>query len=227
MATVVNARFIRSLPVDRSGGRIGVRVAPATQAYAWWWHANIQPKINSFGAASKTDVEGPRADAGWIWPWILAATSLDVTQGPRAFCVLVEGAGPNGFVPCTIIAMVRNVRAIDAPRARSAFLWYVASAPKDLLRPFVSKPPGMLGKAGLDVALCEAFRARREGRLALHADPKGGDELMKLYTDRHMLAHPKGAPLPFFVRGNVSDGRYFYYTPELALVALADHDPYR
>ncbi|TGD99872.1 hypothetical protein [Methylobacterium nonmethylotrophicum] len=88
--------------------------------------------------------------------------------------------------------------------------------------------PKMIGRAALDVAACIALN-ECEGRLWLHADPKGGPRLLSWYRNLGMeIVDPATYPtLPGFSSGRFNDGRYLNFDRDAALRFHDSHKQYR
>lgn len=126
-----------------------------------------------------------------------------------------------------MIAQVERYVALDAPETHAVFVWYISTAPARVLQLYMRTAfvPKALGQASLDIAITRSFMAGLGGRIGLHADPKGGTELMEWYKGRKMTNFPAGLKLPRSIR--VNDGRFFFYTPHGAYNASVELDYYR
>jgi hypothetical protein len=113
-----------------------------------------------------------------------------------------------------LLYLARRYPYLPNHRLRACYLWYLSTAPSSALAPFVSSGddlPKLIGTAGVDVGVCGAYHAGWHGRLGLHADPRGGAELIEFYQRCAMTRLPQTSRLPRGLRrltGN--DGRYLY-----------------
>ena len=211
--------FVVKLP--SGDGTRPVVVEPMREEHARCWQTLVQPEIDSSAG---------RAYKDWRWRRIFGLTGLTRLLGQRpsafALCVRDVRAGDWNFLPCTMTALVESYPAVDDPAAKSVFLWFLSAAPGPVLARFLgSFPPKLLGTAGLDIARTRSFLRQFQGRVGLHADAGGGDQLVRWYEQQGMTRLPAQAPAISPVRPN--DGRYFYYTPPAALSAHIKLDPFR
>jgi len=208
-------RFISRAP-NRGGGWVPLRVATLTPEHVLWWQAEIQPVI---------DRDPTRADAGWNWllyaPFtFLAGTAI--THAPAGYTVGI--ADGDDFVPCALLTLVGRMRALSDKRKRSAFVWFLTTAPEAALRrlerPALGRDdvPKRLGSIALDTAVTHSFNTGRRGLVALHADPAGGEGLLDWYQRQGMAVLSEGKRLPRGFRRLIApnDGRYCYYTKRAA-----------
>jgi hypothetical protein len=215
LAGNLTSSFIRWVP-SLSKGKVELAVSTMTDGHVELWDKQIQPAIDGL----------QRTDSGWRWPRIFSLTKFAIGQRPSAFAVCVTSS-TGEEVPCALVQLVGKYAAADDRAKHGVFLWYFANAPVEALQRLLppDKVPKMLGTVSLDVAVTHSFKERLEGRTSLHADPKGGDSLFKWYTSRGMTNLPQTAPKLSLFRNN--DGRYFYYTPEAALIASRGLDTFR
>lgn len=211
-------RFVCRAP-NRGGGYVPLRVAALTPEHVLWWQAEIQPVI---------DRDPTRADNGWNWLLVAPFTFLAgtaITHGPAGYCVgIVDEESEDGFVPCALLTLVGRMRALDDHRKRSAFVWFLTTAPEAALRRLESPPmgrddvPKRLGTIALDVAVTHSFNTGRRGLVALHAAPEGGERLLAWYRKQGMTALQEGKRLPRGFRRLIApnDGRYCYFTKRAA-----------
>ena len=180
-----------------------------------WWQANVQPHI---------DEDLARPDHGWNWMLfapLTRVTGLAAAHKPAGYAVglVVRGAEP-WFIPCAMVLLVGRARALDDSSKRSAYVWYLSTAPEEALldiqeyRLESDDVPKQLGSIALDTAITHSLNSRRRGRLALHAATKGGEALLAWYRRKGMQVFPEAQRLPFEVRRLLApnDGRYCYYT---------------
>jgi hypothetical protein len=201
-------------------------------SHVLWWHAHVQPVI---------DRDSSRTDQGWNWllfaPFTMF-TARTVAHQPAGYTVgmvIGDETDEEDFIPCALVLLVGRSRALDHPKKRGVFVWYLATAPTEALTTIPEhalnedQVPKRLGAIGLDTALTHSFNNRRRGRMALYAADKGEDALLDWYRSRRMQVYPDDRPLPFDVRRIVrpSDGRYCYYTIPNAIAASRELDDLR
>lgn len=191
---------------------IKIQVAPANLEIIKFWETYIQ----------KNYIDGTGAvDDGWSWlinycfkqPLANAAR-----QDPKTLCIYLTYEGK--FIPLGLVFLVNKYPALNNTNKNSTFIWYLTTAPKDYINDILpeSLRPS-LGKLSLEIALTESYINKNEGRLGLHADPKGKEKLVDFYTDACLLSNfPKDKGLPTYLRSKFApnDGRYFFYTDENA-----------
>ena len=218
--------FVTRAPASAKEAEGPVRVAPLTPKLASWWDQEVQPSID--------DEKPTRADQGWRWPRLVGlATRLSrwLNQRPVGYAIGVPLQERNQFVPCVLLLLVGNYRHLQNHYEDAVFLWYLSAAPVAVLQKFLPDEfrPKPLGVLGLDTALVHSFTLRLMGRLGLHADRKGGEDLARWYLKQGMTNLPAGAPLPTGFRASFvpNDGRYFYYDPGSATEAITRMDRFR
>lgn len=77
----------------------------------------------------------------------------------------------------------------------------------------------------LDAAIVASIEAGFEGRLLLHADPAGGQELFDYYT--YFGLKSLDASLPIDILRATNDGRYFYADEKTAAYIVRRNKRYR
>jgi hypothetical protein len=210
------------------GGQLPWRIFSMTKDDAKWWDEHVQKPF--------IDAMPGRADSGWNWPWKifnltrLAAEAL--SQQPVAFVAGVECASPPMFLPCVMNLLVETYADLADSRLESVFLWYLSPAPEEFFRSGRGRILGAVPKAlmaiGMDMTITHSYNVMRQGRVGLHAAPKGGKELFDWYTDPArggMHAIPKRQRLAGGWRRN--DGRYFYHDETTALTVSRRLDSLR
>ena len=172
-----------------------------------------------------------RPDSDWRWRWIaMVAFGLGALRRPRLFQI---SAGVSE-TPIAMMALLENERWL-AGEEPATFLWYLSTSPEQAPKPTTERgpvTPKLVGKAALDLAICISLDSESDGRLLLHADPKGDQTGLRCWygtsggmTNIGASAFTKlpGAP-PF---GRRNDGRYFCYTRTTARLARQDMDQWR
>lgn len=221
-------RFASKAPT-RSGEEIEIRVSRMTLAHVRWWHSHVQPVI---------DEDPTRVDRGWNWLLYVPFATLTggmLAREPHGYTVGIAAREVGRLIPCALIQLVGRYPALDDHRKKSAFVWFMSTAPDKALLDIKeyhlteNRLPKRLGTIALDVAVTHSLNHRRLGRVALHADDDGGDALLKWYQRRGMEVLPAEQRLPRGPRRLLrpSDGRYCFYTVEGALEEHRALDPLR
>jgi hypothetical protein len=221
-------RFVRRAPT-RDGGRLALRVARMAPSHVVWWHSRVQPFI---------DADPARVDNGWNWMLYAPFTrlfGLVLTRRPVGYTVGIADDAAGRFLPCALTLLLGRDWALDNHARRSAFTWFLATAPDAALLGIEdyglteARLPHRLGAITLDVAVTHSLNHRARGRVSLHAHPKGGEGLLAWYAKRGMAVLPKDEKLPVGPRRLFapSDGRYCYYTVPAAVAASRELDDLR
>ena len=183
-----------------------------TRKICKWWNDNVQPVID------KNYPE--RADCGWDWSLLYCITKLSTGLYPIEGRVLF-GAIKNekGYVQIPIGLMIACPKAkfVAHSSGSACFLWFLASLPESLYPQFGVDRLKPAGRALVDVALCRSFRERYWGRVCLHADPAGGEQLMSWYKKIGMKVLDGQNSLRGGRRWMKNDGRYLYYDVDDAI----------
>jgi hypothetical protein len=163
---------------------------------------------------------GGRPDADWNWPYQIAPLVLFGMSHRRGrIFQLTVGSEQR---PAAMIALLSRERwCLDAQNSAS-FLFFLSTAPPECL--IVTNDSGhdvspkMIGQAALDLAVCIALN-ECDGRLWLHADPKGSYNLLTWYQHRgtEIVDPITHQTLPGFATGRANDGRYLYFNQNTAL----------
>ena len=214
----------------RDGRTVPLGVTRLLPEHVVWWQTNVQPVV---------DRDPTRADNGWNWllyaPFTFVAGTA-IAHAPAGYAVeLVTGEEEGDRVPCALVLLVGRMRALDQRRKRSAFVWFLTTAPEAALRRLPETTlgrndvPKRMGGIALDVAVTHSFNTGNRGRVGLHAAEEGGEALLAWYEKQGMARLPPHKPLPRGFRRVVapSDGRYCYFTPRTALAASRRYDPLR
>lgn len=232
LRTVLGLEHIEAIVVP--GGTVRARVIEMEGYDAAWWDEHVQRYID--------DLPFERADQGWIWPRIFANVTLLadlILQQPLGYVVEAFDDATAMFRPAVMLMLVGAYPYLLQHELGSVFVWYLSPAPRGYfigkLRWGNSKIPDSkeLMRVGMDVAITDSYNRRLNGRLGLHAAPKGGDRLLNFYRsedDGGMTQLPATSPLPagmrsvmdrvkLIIRGNLrarNDGRYFYHDERTA-----------
>ncbi|WP_232631434.1 hypothetical protein [Methylobacterium sp. Leaf118] len=134
-----------------------------------------------------------------------------------------------------MIALLANERWFEDWSQPATYLWYLSTAPAEILEfkgaQGAAIIPRQIGRMAFDVALTVALEAMGRGRLWLHADPAGGDRLVRWSTQMVGMRtidpaqHPK-LPGSTLTGGRRNDGRYLYLDAQAALQTHAALAPY-
>src|SRR6201995_655050 len=177
-------RFVRYLPSKGVRGKsVPILVRRTKREDTRFWDTYVRHYIRRCVPA--------RADHDWRWGRILASAALVARvlgQRPAGFTLGVEYADEGAFVPCAMVFLAGSFRALDDPERDAVFLWFVSSAPRAFLEDVLPDRmrPGRLGEAALDIAVTHSLNNGMGGRVGLHADQAGGDDLTDWYRDRGM-----------------------------------------
>lgn len=213
----------------RHDGEIEIRVSRMTLAHVRWWHSHVQPVI---------DEDPTRVDRDWNWllyvPFATLAGGV-LAREPHGYTVGIAAREVGRLIPCALIQLVGRYTALDDHQKKSAFVWFMSTAPDKALlaikeyRLTADRLPKRLGTIAVDVAITHALNHNRHGRVALHADAKGGEALLEWYQGRGMELLPAEQRLPPGPRRLLqpSDGRYCFYTVEGAVEESRALDPLR
>ncbi|MGA9223526.1 MAG: hypothetical protein WBZ57_20240 [Pseudomonas graminis] len=190
--TAVEAASFERKPL----GQVEVSIIPMTAAHAEWWHGTMQPFIKSgFRTAKEKASEHPgkkiRADVHWNWNrwfWLLNLHNrghLSTRDAHPAFGLVMEVRTPSGErVPIGMMTLVPRYLCNSDRFGSKTYTWFISSAPEAFYREcFQELKLDGVGKALFDAAIIASYRAGLDGSLLLHADPKGGRSLTKLYED--------------------------------------------
>ncbi|EGR3356014.1 hypothetical protein [Vibrio parahaemolyticus] len=197
----------------KASGYTNIEVIEASKEHLTFWDQYVQkPYINTMPE---------RADCGWNWltntPFIMRVARA-LNQAPQLFSIVMEK--DKRFIPLGLVLVVNKYPFVKDLTNESTFLWYLTSAPEDFLLEHLSKDElPSVGKITLDIGVTASFQNQNDGRVGLHADPKGGDKLIRFYKRCKLEQLDKTAKLPLSRRlkkgGN--DGRYFYFDSSSAL----------
>ncbi len=218
--------FVSRAP-DAQGGFVPLRVSHLRPSHVFWWHGHVQPRI---------DADESRADRHWNWLLYSAfAYAAGTVMGRRPTGYVVGMEHGEHLVPCGLLLLLGRIPALDGARKKSAFVWYLTTAPREALTSIPeleltdAEAPRMLGRITLDVAVTHSLRRRTRGRTALYADKGGGEKLLDWYQAQGMEVYPADRRLPRGPRRlfKPSDGRYCYYGVDAARAAFGALDNLR
>ena len=192
-----------------------------------WWQSEIQPVIDDLPN---------RADKYWNLVLIAASSSFIgkfISRKPIGITIGIKV--DEHFVPEVLMQLVSKFPYFDTPNKKSSFVWYLSVAPKEALlhlKDVKLDPkdlPKRIGSIALHTALVYSMNHAFKGRVILHADDDGGDQLLDWYVARGMETFPEEADLNMGLRGIIvpNDGRYCYYSDTAALDEIKEFDSLR
>ncbi len=191
-----------------------------------FWEEHIQPAIKACPG---------RADGHWHWTTLrFLMPLLQHLQRRRCRALVALLPSDTGFaVPSAMLLMIERYPSVGPDAStKSVFVWYVTVAPTDRLEAVgVGDAPWKrwLGQACIDAAIVTSQSLGENGCLWLHADPLGGDKLLRFYErDCRLMPLPETAVLPTLERRIMrNDGRYFFTDALRAEELASDFDPFR
>jgi hypothetical protein len=193
--------------------RVEIRVAEMSLRDAAFWDRFIQPTI-----AATPD---PRADRWWSWTafrTLLPLAQHHKNRRCRALTILLRAQNGQA-VPAAMMLFIEKYPYI-LQGADSEFVWFIATAPSDVLTRLGVPMVPSLGRACIDSALVASDASDCSGRIWLHCAPTGGYRLYKFYRETCKLLNLGG--LMTIPTGQPNDGRYFHATQQLAAVLIAE-----
>lgn len=198
-----------------------------TLAHAQYWDQRVWPTVKRIELERIVGIRPraqPRADAYWRIGWVSQLRTFSflprVPSGPspvrvrgttpHLWTVLASGNGP-APVPIGMLMGLSNFpMSAGAPAGTHKFAWLLTTAPEEHLQ--AEGIPGSLaiGRVLLDLVIQISLATGSSGRALLHADPRGGQGLMKFYASSLMQSlDPTAVPKISALRPN--DGRYFHF----------------
>lgn len=207
---------------------VEIRPTPLNARIAGFWHLNIQPEIR------RQSVVRYRADERWNWLTLLTLALSGAMQKKTCWGLALMVHAANGrMVPAALSLQIDGLapKELDQRRRtlqqhdKHAYLWFMATAPREaLLRAGVPHPP-RLGRIAVDSAMVASEQAGFQGRIWLHASDCHGNSaaaarLYKFYEQDCKLC-PLGSKAYRFTEAPVrrkNDGRHFRADEGLARV---------
>lgn len=183
-----------------------------------WWMDNIQPVIAQ---------DQNRTDADWDWRAYYDYLRMAFLRREPCFFALCMDNNDEVIVLALAMCLADESYPVDKS-LRSLFGWYLTAAPEVALAKYLHPDdmPKLIGRGCLDSALIKSVATGNMGRIWLHADEKGGQELFDIYINWKMINIPRGVRVQRFLK-NRNDGRYFYYGAKEADTAMQVFDPFR
>lgn len=213
-------QFIRHLD-SVNGSRVRVKVVEADIEDADAWDADVQ--ANWIAGTS-------RIDAAWSWRTNYLRSALVEAAVARPLAYLqIQASAPSGEAfPLGQVILVDGFPYPEDKTKRCAFLWFLAAAPSGAVKQAGIPVCRGLLPALVDVGIQFSYICGHNGRLCLHASPKGTlgqrKELVERYEAAGLKRHPKGWFVGL-IRPN--DGRYFIADERIASTMTVRLDPLR
>ncbi|MEZ8931347.1 hypothetical protein AB6E08_17395, partial [Vibrio sp. 10N.247.310.24] len=156
------------------------------------WDEEVQPVIDS--------LDKPRLDKNWSWVknWQVAKRLTKASgQNLKVFATYVYNRKSRPVLFSIMIASTGYTHLNDKSK-KSTFVWWLSKAPSQYLTQNLvdtKKLPKVI-PINVDTAIIDSFRNRYDGRIGLHADSLGGQELMKKYRNAGLNNLPSNVSLP-------------------------------
>lgn len=143
----------------------------------------------------------------------------------NAYALKLVTADQAGFQ--TLAGLMLVVEGVEFPGGsdKCLYVWYLAAAPEAYLK---SENVLLIPKAGevlLDAALVASRKAGFGGRMFLHADPSGGNDLLRFYEKVGLKRVDSTLNLGISFKKN--DGRYFYADEPIAAEIIQRNNRFR
>jgi hypothetical protein len=211
------------LPSDQGPVPTAVRICDSEEARRW--DAEIQPRIA---------LDKKRADANWLWyrnyTWCRTIENLlkrDVVYAQY----LLNGTDPITKTGGVLIPAGQAIYSLGYPfpgdkNKKCVFIWFLTATPKDILEEHQLPKVKMLNPL-LDLAVQISVFTGHEGRIALHADPMGGERLIRSYLKVGLQNIDKSVKIGPLMSPRQNDGRYFKMSEEQALAFADNFNEYR
>lgn len=203
--------YITRLPLPDTAALLPVAIERVDADAAHYWDQTVGPAIRDLR----------REDAKWKWANLYYGLGLLEKLSSRRVSLFQAFAGnaQGNAVPLATMLLSAGYPFCANKSQPSVFLWFLASAPKELLASLGVPRPDLIGTALVDAAVQHSIACGYDGRLMLHAAAKGTQPrntgLLKYYRDATRLRRvPQAIRLPSFFRHN--DGRYFAVDEKLA-----------
>lgn len=222
-------KFIQSLFVN-SSRHLEARVLKATAEHALWWAKHVQPAIQC---------HPERPDRTWDWIALVNGATPVLRfarlsgQELHPYCIATQDASGDLVIAGMVLLAEPYPFLMDHQKS-APFLWFLAAAPAEFLCQRLRNDRPRLLQALVDICIVFSHEKNYQGRVGLHADPKGGDKLAQGYQRCGLRALPAEVKLPLarqFLRivatlgGAETTGSYFYADTDHAedILRLSDH----
>lgn len=229
-------RPIRSLPSrDASGNvvQVAISIVPMTRRLVSQWASVVQPlvDVNYQHHAPGLPPRAVRADVGWNWRSIYALASAQswFLSPARAICMTVQPSSAPPF-PIGMLTMVPQLpTTVHGVQRDRGFGWYLSDAPYEAYQQILRTAPVKgVAAALIDCSIQATLDCGSDGTHLLHADPNGGDKLVRFYRDdckMTQLPATHGPITPVFRRANPAE--YFLFNDVEAGAYSATYDARR
>jgi len=199
-----------------------------------FWHQVCQPLIDNPTKYGFDEHDKPRADAGWNWKSYLQTyvwLGAQLGQEPRAYAVVYETG--EGYFPAAMLLLARNYRDLNTPKQKASFGWFMSVAPNCVYEYHenhgnygitTKNAPKNLGKILVDSLMVASNIRGHKGRIGLHADPAGKEELTSFYEGIPLQRLDSEIKISL-ARGN--DGNYFFSDEKNSLALTTQFDHFR
>lgn len=200
--------YMQYCPSSNPGSKIPVQVVPLTEKIVHIWVKEIQPYIKT---------QPNRSDVNWRWGIFYMLTRL-IPQ-IKGYAILTK-TNKNTAIPAGLILCFPKYKWLADHNKLSSFVWFITSAPNEILKTLDVDNPPKVGRCLLDTAVQISMNAGYQGRIGLHAAPAGGNKLMSFYRHLDMLNLERNIALPAgparllqtrqAPQNYQNDGRFFY-----------------
>jgi GNAT superfamily N-acetyltransferase len=167
-----------ALPASVGESLTAVEVRPLELADADEWDTRVKPNLPA-----------ERPDHEWSWRQLFFLARLPFRRG-----LAIRAA--EGVVG--LAAYNTSSYLLTNQRQSAFYVWYLSARPECSVKG--------IGRGLLYSMVRESALAGSKGRISLHADPSGGDDLLKLYRALGLAQVP--GDLPGYKR-QPNDGRFF------------------
>jgi hypothetical protein len=193
---------------DRNGSaQVPVAISALTPDAVRFWTREVQPDIG----------RSDRADRRWNWNliYVLAA----ISTGGVGLSVSTQDR--HGVLkPIGLYVGLDRFPWLPDAAQQSTFIWFITSAPSERLTALGIDSSPKIGTLLVDLARASSIANGSQGRIGLHAHPKGGPQLLDFYRHKcGLTALERTVKLPGAVmtwkhrllnRPYYNDGRFFY-----------------
>jgi hypothetical protein len=173
-------------------GYYPVEIVAMDESLVDTWHSTVQPRIDAqYGTwPEERDPRFIRADVHWNWRHNLRLAQLHnfATRVPGnrsgksvAWSLVLTDAGAKRF-PIGMLTVVPDFNCtVEGVSGSRSFVWYLSDAPAECYHDLGIRPARGVAKVLIDTALQTRLEMGLDGASLLHADPRGGEKLLKFY----------------------------------------------